>query len=350
MTESSVRLPDASRLDVALDRLVTSGQLTADQAAAVRGEFDAAAGVNAPSTADRQPIGAAGQPPSWRAILPEVGGYVGAAFVVAATVVLVGPHWDDLSEAGQVLLFALPAALLIGAGVLIARSAPGGWTRHAGPVAAGRRRVVAVLLTFGAGLGAGAVGVAAGPDGMDRAVFTSAAVLLLGAYLFCRSALIHLAALLAVTFTTVSWTAWWAFERWDLDNPSLAVGLALGAVAAGWAAVSVTGGFDERRLGLMGAYAVGYAAAQTVAVGSESSLVATLGYLGLVGLAVCGFVGYVRSKFVGHLVVGVVALATVVPEAVLDYTDGAFGAGGALLLVGLSIVGASMLGFRVHQH
>jgi hypothetical protein len=49
------------------------------------------------------------------------------------------------------------------------------------------------------------------------------------------------------------------------------------------------------------------------------------------------------------LVVGVVALATVVPQAVIDYTDGALGAAGALLLSGLSIVGASVLGLRLHR-
>jgi hypothetical protein len=48
-------------------------------------------------------------------------------------------------------------------------------------------------------------------------------------------------------------------------------------------------------------------------------------------------------------VVGVVALATVVPEAVLHYTHGSLGAGAALLVVGLSIVGASVLGLRLRH-
>ncbi|WP_395729210.1 hypothetical protein [Nakamurella sp.] len=350
MSESGIRLPDASRLDVALDRLVTSGRLTADQATAVRGEFASTADVlGSPPAAERLRTGSALPAPTWRVILPEVGGYVGAAFVAAAAAVLVGPHWETLSRAAQVLLFAVPAALLIGAGVLIARNAPGGWNPHAGSVAAGRRRVVAVLLTVGAGLGAAATGVAVGEDATDRAIFTAAAVLLIGAYLFCRSALIQLAALVAVALGTLSWTAWWAQERWGMSNPSVAIGLALGVVAAGWAAATMAGWFDERRLGTMGAYTVGFVAAEILAVGSESGLVATAGYLALTGLAVSGFVGYVRTRFVGHLIVGVVALATVVPQAVLDYTGGAFGAGGALLLVGLSIVGASLIGFRVRR-
>ena len=347
MTDSSTRLPDAGRLDVALDRLVGSGRLTTDQAAAVRGEFAATGDAILPA-AGPSPRPA---PPatSWRVILPEVGGYVGAAFVVAATAVLVGPHWDELSRTAQVLLFAVPAALLIGAGTLIAGNAPSGWSPHAGRVAAGRRRVVAVLLTVGAGLGAAAAGVASGEDAADRAALTAGAVLLIGAYPFCRSALTHLATLAAVALATVTWTAWWAHDRWEVENPSLAVGLVLGVLAAGWAAATMAGWFDERRLGTMGAYAVGFVAAEILAGGNESSLVATAGYLVLAGLAICGFVGYVRTRFVGHLVAGVVALATVIPQSVLDYTNGAFGAGGALLLVGLSIVGASLIGFRVRR-
>jgi hypothetical protein len=45
----------------------------------------------------------------------------------------------------------------------------------------------------------------------------------------------------------------------------------------------------------------------------------------------------------------VFALATVVPQAVIDYTDGALGAAGALMLIGLSIVGASLVGVRLRS-
>lgn len=374
------------RLEAVLGRLVATGRLTAAQATAVRTEYDAAGGpdtgsfaggatgrpvtpgttapregsaTDAPETG-RGPAAAgpvtvalgdrpAGPGPGWRQILPEVGGYVGAAFVVAATAVLVGPHWAALTRIQQILILAIPAVLLAGAAVAIARSAPGGWTPHAGAAATGRRRVVAVLLAFGSGLGAAAAGVAAGENAADRALLTTAAGLLIGAYLFCRSALLQLGALLAVALATVSWTAWWAQSQWDLENPSTAVGLALGAVAGGWAAATAAGWFDERRVGLLGAYGTGFVAAEIVAAGSTAPAIATVAYLALAGLSVTGFVGYARTRFVGHLVVAVVALATVVPQAVLDWTDGAFGAGGALLLVGLSIVGASLVGFRVRR-
>jgi len=60
----------ADRLDIALRRLVADARLTDTQADAVRAEF---AGV--PPSPDR---------PSWTAVLPEVSGYVGATFVMAA--------------------------------------------------------------------------------------------------------------------------------------------------------------------------------------------------------------------------------------------------------------------------
>lgn len=344
---------DDRRLDVALDRLVAAGLLTATQATAVRKEYDTAGDLAAGGADRAGPAGAltrsTGPGPGWRQILPEVGGYVGAAFVVAATVVLIGPHWDALSRTGQILVLAIPAVLLVGASLAIARSAPGGWTPHAGTVAAGRRRVVAVLLASGSALGGAAAGVAAGADAADRALLTTAAVLLVGAYLFCRSALLQLGVLLTVGLATVSWTAWWAHELWGPENPSVAVGLALGAVAAGWAAATAAGWFDEHRVGLMAAYGVGFVAAEIVAAGGTSTVPATVAYLALAGLSVTGFVGYARTRFAGHLVIAVVALATVVPQAVLDWTGGAFGAGGALLIVGLSIVGASLIGFRVRR-
>lgn len=100
---------------------------------------------------------------------------------------------------------------------------------------------------------------------------------------------------------------------------------------------------------MFGACAVAFLAAEILAVGGESTAAAVAGYLLLAVLAAGGLVGYVRTRLIGLLVVGVVALAVVVPQAVLDLTDGAIGAGGALLLVGMSVIGASVLGFRLRR-
>ena len=43
------------------------------------------------------------------------------------------------------------------------------------------------------------------------------------------------------------------------------------------------------------------------------------------------------------------AVTVVVPEAIIDWTDGSLGAGGAVLVAGLTLLGASAAGFRVRQ-
>ncbi len=282
-------------------------------------------------------------------MLPEVGGYVGGAFVFAAALVLLGPRWDTIPRALQITLLAIPAALLIAAALVIALTAPDGWAPRAGAVPAARRRVVAVLLVVGAVLGAGAAAVIAGPDAADRAAFPTAAALLLGAYTFCRTIVTHLALLLSSVLTVATWIAWAAHQLAEIENPSVAIGVGLTLLGLGWLIASVTGLLDERAVGVIAACAVIFAAAQILANGGESTAAAAAGYLLLVLLAVGGLLGYVRTRMVGLLVVGVAALATVVPQAVLDFTNGAIGAGGALLLVGLSIIGASVLGFRLRH-
>ena len=66
-------------------------------------------------------------------------------------------------------------------------------------------------------------------------------------------------------------------------------------------------------------------------------------------IACAAFAGFVLVRVVTLLVVGVATLAIAVPRGVIDATDGALGASGALLVVGLSIVGASVLGLRLHS-
>ncbi len=348
---------DIRRLDAALARLEAAGRLTAAQVAEVRREFaespdEPTPGAGAASAPEHGT--GSGRPPvpgpePWRAMLPEIGGYIGGVFVIAATAVLVGPYWETIPRLLQVLLFAVPAALLFAAAVLIALAAPGGWNPRAGRVPTARRRVVAVLLIAGAVLGGGAAAVLADTGAADRVAFAGASVLLLAAYAFCRTALIQLAALLSCVFAVESWTAWAAHQLTGTLNPSVPIGAALCGLAVVWYAASVVGLIEERRLALVAACAVVFAAAEILAIGGESPGAVAAGYLLLALLAAGGLVGYLRTGLTGLLVVGVVALATVVPQAILEYTNGALGAGGALLVVGLSIIGASVLGFRLRR-
>jgi hypothetical protein len=69
----------------------------------------------------------------------------------------------------------------------------------------------------------------------------------------------------------------------------------------------------------------------------------------LAGVALAGLAGYLALREVALLAAGAVALAVVVPQAAIDYSDGALGAAGALLVSGLSIVAASVVGLRVRK-
>ncbi|MCP6726386.1 hypothetical protein NL526_30475, partial [Klebsiella pneumoniae] len=71
--------------------------------------------------------------------------------------------------------------------------------------------------------------------------------------------------------------------------------------------------------------AVVFTGGETLALGHEQAW----GYLVVSLVAVAGLAGYLRTRRVPVLVVGVVALATVVPEAVAHYAGGSLQAGGA---------------------
>jgi hypothetical protein len=328
--------PEARSLQAALARLVADGTLTADQAHAVLVE----ALPSRPTEPGR---------PSWTALLSEIGGYVGGAFVVAAVAVFTGPNWDRISLGGRVAVFAVPALLLVVAAFLLARSTPGGWTFAEVSGTTARRRLVAVLLLVAAGLGGGVAAVLNDVVDDGLVFFGTALVLTAAGYVVCRGFVLHAAMALAAAMTssslvmeiidTSSEASWETEQMW--------VGLVLLMVAVLWAALSLAGVLAEQALGLLAAGVIGFVAGEILANGAEGQ--EWMGYLVLAVLAAAGLLGYIRLHYVGLLAVGVVALATVVPQAVIDYTEGALGAAGALLVTGLSIVGASAAGLRLRK-
>jgi hypothetical protein len=76
---------------------------------------------------------------------------------------------------------------------------------------------------------------------------------------------------------------------------------------------------------------------------------ANLAYALLFAVAVAGFAMYLRTAAWPYLVGGVLGITIVVPEAVIDWTGGALGPAGGVLLAGLALLGASLAGFRMHQ-
>ena len=320
-------------VDAALARLVTAGTLSAEQAEAVRREVDGPAAAARP----RRGIGP---------VLAEIGGYVGAAFVLAGVAVFTGSHWDDLDRWAQVLVLAGPAALLLAAAVLIRRTAGD---------AEVPARLVSVLLLLTGGLVGGVTSVLLPGDGSyeggwgDTAPWAAVTAVWALGYRAGRGRLLHLATLVG-TATTAVLLAEQLFsahdpERWRFDD--YVHGLTLLLVAAGWGLLSWFGGLRERAFGLTLAGVTAFVAGEYLSFGTDDG--AWTGYLVLALVAALGLAGYLRTRIVGLLVVGVVSLAAVVPEATFHYTDGALSTAGALLVSGLSIVGASALGLRLRR-
>jgi hypothetical protein len=336
-----------------LARLVEAGTLTSAQAEAVLEEA-ASEGIpltrveNAPGSPPAHPgsgttAAVVLERPAWMTVLAEIGAYIGGAFIVGAAAVLIADNWDSLSTVVRLAVFDVPAVLLLVAAWAVARPASlsdGDDESERGT----RLRMIAVFFTVAAallGLGPAVIAdvtVSSEPVRAASAFWTSAVVAGTG-YLLFHGLLLHTAtgfALIWAALTTVAATP----LRDDVGSSASLIVLALV-----WAVLTHRGVLRERELG----YAVAGIAAF---IGGETLIDATFslaGYSVLGLLAVAGMAGFVFLRAFALLVTGVGTLAVVVPQFVIDMTEGALGAAGALLLVGLSIVGASLLGLRLRR-
>ncbi len=318
-----------------LSRLVGSTTLTRPQAEAVSQDFTAAYHRPAPAPVPRL------EPAIRSAILIEVGGYVGAAFVVAAATALVAPTWDSLSTAARIAIQAGPALLLLLGAVLLVTRTPGGWSGRPGEQSGGpRRRLVSVLVLAIGVLSAGVTVTALGDSAQqDRAVTLTLLVVWACGYALTRAAVLHLA-----TAGTLTWLVF-ALVAPSWDEHEIAAGGVLMLTAIAWAALTARRLIDQPDLGYSVAGAMAFLGAEVIAEnGSPLG-----GYALMLALAAAGLAGYLRFRQVSALAIGALALAVVVPQAIIHYTDGSLGAAGALLVCGLSIVAASALGLHLRK-
>ena len=326
-------------LATALKRLVETGTLTQQQADAVRTGFQA--DLRAAPT-DISIAEAAKRDSSWSLVLTEVGGYVGAAFVTAAVLALIGPNWDRFSQAGRVALLAGPAVLLLMAAFAVVIGPSGEGSRRAihadrdrltGP----RRRLVSTLVLAGGGLLGGAAAVLANDHAAADNWIALVPLAVWGAgYLLWRGTSLHLGTGVALT-----WTALTVFDA-DLDRWQWN-GLLLVLAGVGWALLTRRRVVEEQTLGFAVAGVMTFIGGEIVIFSDYEGL----GYLLLGLLAVGGLAGYLRTRELSALGVGAGTLAVVVPQAVLHYTEGSLSTAGALLVCGLSIVLVSVLTGRL---
>ena len=65
-------------------------------------------------------------------------------------------------------------------------------------------------------------------------------------------------------------------------------------------------------------------------------------------VAAVGFAVYIVRRAWPYLLAGVAGLTLAVPEALLDWTEGSLGTAGVRLVAGVTLLGASWLGLRLH--
>jgi hypothetical protein len=276
----------------------------------------------------------------------ELAGYVGAAFVVSAASIFVFSQWDDLSQPQQVVLLGGIAVLLTAVGLALGHVTPGGIAgvrRGEEPV---RRRLVGVLFTGAAGSAASAVGLwldHASPNHETRvglAGFGTLTVLSLLAYVVAPTVVGQL----AVAIGTVALVS---FVVDQLRGDSVAAGLSILGLGAVWLLAT------ERRLWreVASARVIGCGLAL---VGAQIPVFASdqtrwVAYVATALVAVAAFTGFIGRPAWPYLAAGVIAVTLVVPEALIDWTDNALGPAGGLLVVGLTLLVTSLLGFRLRK-
>ncbi len=305
--------------DVALRGLVDRGVLTAAQVAEVRATLSRADAEHGPTR--------------WWA---ELAGYIGGVLMLGGGALLLATEWQRLTEALRVAILVLVALALIAAGLIIGRGPHQvrGLQKSGSPT---RRRVVGVLFALSS-VAAAAAAAVLGDQHAGIAAGAAGLIVAGGGYALLRTTPGLLASAVASVVLVGS-----AMEELNTTTP-FAVGLAYLGLGSVWVILAAVGVVLPRPVGL----AVG---AVLALVGAQQPLGApdtrAWAYALTLAVAFGCFILYRWQREIVMLVAGVVGVATVAPEAVWDWTDGAAGGAAILLFTGGSLVAASSIGFGV---
>jgi hypothetical protein len=277
--------------------------------------------------------------------LAEIAGYAGGALVLAAVGLVLATGWNDLSEAAQVVVLVIISALLATAG-LVAGKVGGGYAELRDGRDEVRRRLTSALLNGAALAGALTVGRLVEVAGEQLTPWPgfagglTAVALAAAAYRVAPSALGQLVLVGGAATAITS-----GLELLGSDNATtLAPGLAILALGVVWLALVELDRLAEPVVGRFLGVALAFTGAQITVFDH-----AWLAYVLTLLVAAAGFALYLRTVSWPYLVVGVLGITVVVPEAVLDWTDGSLGVAGGVLVAGLTLLGASLAGLRVKQ-
>jgi hypothetical protein len=281
----------------------------------------------------------------------ELAGYVGAALVVSAAGVFFATQWPDLTDLQRITLLVGASVLLAVAGLAVAAAGAGGIASGLAAMRHGarptQRRLSGVLFIGAAATAAGAVGLQ-----VDRVVddvtssapafagFVTLTVLALVGYVLTPT-VAGQAAIAFGAFTTVP-------AGLDLVAASDPIPLGLTVLGVGvlWLVLAERRVWREPWAARIIGCVLALIGAQMPVGDMDRPWVA---YLALFVVAVAAFAMYVVGTSWPYLATGVVALTLAVPEALLDWTDNALGPAGVLLVAGLTLLGASLLGLRLRK-
>ncbi|HYO39743.1 MAG TPA: hypothetical protein VER39_08810 [Nocardioidaceae bacterium] len=279
--------------------------------------------------------------------LAELAGYVGGAFVVAAAAIFLGVQWGSLSVGEQVgLLVGIAAVLAVVGGAVVGTAAGGAAAVREGadPV---RRRLAGALLTAAAGSAAGALGVlveetGTGSEQLGVAVaFGALAVLSMVGYAVAPTIVGQLGiALGAAPVTPVAL---------DVVGGSSTVSPGLWILALGVVWLVATERDLWREVASARVIGCGLTVVGAQVLVFDSGDLRWVGYLALAVVAAASFGAYVVRPAWPYLAAGVVAVTLLVPEALLDWTDNDLGPAGVMLVTGVTLLGSSLVGFRLRR-
>ncbi len=275
----------------------------------------------------------------------ELAGYVGGVFVVSAVGLFLASRWEDLAESQQVALLAGVALVLAVAGLAVAGLGPGFAALRRGAEPALRR--LAGVLLLGA---AAAAGATAGmqtqysvddysstlPSLLGFAAFTAVA---LGAYLVAPTVVGQVAVAVGMFVLVPT-----SLDAARILEPTV-FGLLVLGIGVAWLMLAEAGVWRE----VASARVVG---SVLVVVGAQIPVfddTPWVGYVALLAVAVASFAAYVTRRAWPYLAAGVVALTLAVPEALTDWTDNTLGPAGVLLVAGLTLLAASLVGLRLRK-
>jgi hypothetical protein len=171
---------------------------------------------------------------------------------------------------------------------------------------------------------------------------TTGLVVALAGYRFAPTAVGRLGAAVAAVTMLPS-----GLGALDSDTSSI-VPLAVAILALGglWVVAAERGWWREVDAGrVVGSLLAVVGAQLPVITGDE----VWAGYGLTSAVAVAGFAGYLATRAWPYLAAGVVGLTLVVPEAMHDLFGQSLGAAGVLLVAGVTLLGAALLGLRLRQ-